>query len=369
LPARRLSDAGFAHVARYAALPSIEAPRWLVPLAGGAVAAGALDLYTPYRPKARLQRAALKLALRFGPRFWRPRQVTIATRHVPALLRIAEEALQTGGLQLGVSTGTPGPARKPTVAYLDVRGRIQAYAKVATSDIARSLVVNEAAILGRLAADYGEPRLWPQLLFAGELDGRCVALQSALAGKPASRAMGGGHVQLLARLAGGPPRPVLESDLLRSLGARLAAAGVKGAPWAVLDAALGSLARVELPRTLTHGDFAPWNLRERNGAVTAFDWEYGVLDGLPGLDALHHVLQAGQLLKGWGAAEIHAALQAWTSDVPFGLRFEQARALADVYLLQALAQRLETGNAPDDGLAMRYFAALDLRARTEAVPV
>src|SRR4051812_16173811 len=46
----RLEKSGFAYIRRLAVLPSLENPRWFVPLdAGGAAAAAGLSLYTPAR--------------------------------------------------------------------------------------------------------------------------------------------------------------------------------------------------------------------------------------------------------------------------------------------------------------------------------
>ena len=54
---------------------------------------------------------------------------------------------------------------------------------------------------------------------------------------------------------------------------------------------------MRIPSTIVHGDFAPWNLREHNGQIAAFDWEYAELDGLPLVDQTHYELQVGYLLK------------------------------------------------------------------------
>ena len=73
-------------------------------------------------------------------------------------------------------------------------------------------------------------------------------------------------------------------------------------PHPAFELALRWLARhrpVSSGRTIVHGDFAPWNLRERDGAISAFDWEYGQPSGLPLLDELHYRLQVGFLLENW----------------------------------------------------------------------
>jgi hypothetical protein len=118
-----------------------------------------------------------------------------------------------------------------------------------------------------------------------------------------------------------------------------------------------------------HGDFAPWNLREQDGEISAFDWEYGVVDGLPGLDALHHVWQTCMLLEKSGASEALAALEACARSLGLGMNKTEAAAFVNLYLAHGLAQRLELGCEADDGLLQGYRAALALRpvARKAAV--
>ncbi len=136
----------------------------------------------------------------------------------------------------------------------------------------------------------------------------------------------------------------------------------------VLDHATRELASVELSPTVMHGDFAPWNLRLQKNAIAAFDWEYGVLDALPGLDELHHHWQTGFLLHGWGAIQAEAFLQDWASRQPFGLPLAQAEALIKIYLLHALVQRLETGHEDSDQMVGRYFDSLRRQVTLEMVP-
>src|SRR5215218_9121800 len=81
--AERFAQAGHTYVRRLAILPSLDHPRWLVPLdAGGAVAAAGLSLYTPARRSAHLKKFAVGLAARSGLKFWCRDTVTIACREI-----------------------------------------------------------------------------------------------------------------------------------------------------------------------------------------------------------------------------------------------------------------------------------------------
>ncbi len=369
LSPRRLREAGFEYVSTFAALPSIEDPRWLIPLERGGVAAEALNNYTPYRPAARLKLKILRLMLRTGPVLWRPQKVTIARRNPPELLQRLRGLLPNGEIHLAVSTGTAGPGRKSTLAALDGSGAPLAFAKMAETATAERLMQNEALIL-REIGDANRPQLaGPRLLFEGQLDGHPVTIQSPVAGRPAPRNMCESHFLFLQTLSHGLPRPGIESAFLRSLPERLDAVGLSsgGLPL-VLHQAIQILAEINLSPTLLHGDFAPWNLRLESNTITAFDWEYGVLDGLPGLDELHHHWQTGFLLHGWSAKQADGFLWDWASRPPASLGRGHAEALVIIYLLHGLVQRLETGYEDSDEMVGRYFEVLRRRLALQEVP-
>ncbi len=364
----RLRETGFDYVENFAAIPNIQDPRWLVPLNSGAVAAGALNIYTPYRRAAQLKLRILQLLFRTGPVLWRPQRVTVARRQQPELLRTLNGLLAGSAIHLTISTGTPGAGRKSTIAAIDGQGAELAFAKVASTSTAEQLMHNEASILREVGFARRLPVLAPRLLFEGQSDGRLVTIQSPVAGRAAPKDLGERHSVFLQTLSLGRPRPVAESALLRSLPERLASVGLSDGYFPmILDRAARELAGVELSPTVMHGDFAPWNLRLQKDAIAAFDWEYGVLDAIPGLDELHHHWQTGFLLYGWSANQAEAFLREWALQPPTGLGKAQAEALVKVYLLQALAQRLETGHEDSDQMVGRYFELLRRQTMLEVV--
>jgi len=62
--------------------------------------------------------------------------------------------------------------------------------------------------------------------------------------------------------------------------------------------------------TLYHGDFAPWNVRAVNSQnLRAFDWERGQLEGIPGWDWFHFIIQTSILPKRYSTERVAAEVE------------------------------------------------------------
>ena len=110
------------------------------------------------------------------------------------------------------------------------------------------------------------------------------------------------------------------------------------------------LKRLPVPRTITHTDFVPWNLRQDRDAIAAFDWDTAELDGLPLYDELHHQIVVGRLIRHWSVERAHDCLLRLASSAPLGLAPEPVRALQVVYFLHAILRFLTQGHADDHPL-------------------
>lgn len=77
--------------------------------------------------------------------------------------------------------------------------------------------------------------------------------------------------------------------------------------WQVLGAALaGKTVRT----TLQHGDFAPWNIRAINAQnLQVYDWERGQLQGIPGWDWFHFVVQTAILARRLSVQRVAAEVE------------------------------------------------------------
>jgi hypothetical protein len=135
---------------------------------------------------------------------------------------------------------------------------------------------------------------------------------------------------------------------------------------AILDEIIPFLRRFSVPPTITHTDFAPWNLRQNRGTIAAFDWDTAELDGLPMYDEVHHLMVVGLLIKRWTAERAHDCLLRFASSAPLGLRSEQVRALQVVYFIHAILRLLVQGHS-DDHPMVGWFRDVLCRLHPPAV--
>jgi hypothetical protein len=71
----------------------------------------------------------------------------------------------------------------------------------------------------------------------------------------------------------------------------------------------GQLATRRVHPVIQHGDFAPWNIKvaSRNGDWHVLDWERGQLEGVPGWDWFHYLIQVSILVQ---RREVNQTIQA-----------------------------------------------------------
>jgi hypothetical protein len=335
-----LRRAGFGRIQRLAVLPGLENARWFVPLGRSAVSSAAFDLYTPARASARLKRLGARMMAHARLPFWYRDQICIAQRSASPLESAMGHLFPGTALHVALSSGAPDDARnrKVSAAVIDSTGCVLAFLKLARSPICRGLVRNEASVLRRLPGVLGEDfAAAPRLLFSGDVDGTLVTAQTPLPGRTVS-GWGSAHHSFLKSLETRQVCPAAESQFVLSLQERIAALlPARPQLGAVLNSVMPELARIRLPITVIHGDFAPWNLRRRHVRLAAYDWEYGHLGGIPGVDESHYLLQSGYLLENWSIGTAIGRLRAAEA------RGGPSRAVQVVYLVDMLTRLAAEG--------------------------
>jgi hypothetical protein len=340
----RLRSLGFSHVREMAVVPGLTNPRWFIPLESRSVASAAFRIYTPYRLRARIQHIAARAIARTG-RYWSRDRVTIAQRSVSAFESTVRGVVRLPSPAIGFASGTPVPPHKPVFVVLDARGRPRAFGKVAVEEAARVPLRREARALAALAEK--RPALAPALLLESEVDGRLVTLQGALTGAAGPRSFTDMHRRFLDALETGQERSVGDTEYLSQLRTRLSSITELAPEVAALLRLGPSLSSLRVRGAIMHGDFAPWNIRQIGGRISAFDWEHACLDGISVIDSLHHVLQVGVLLNGWNAMTAFERLMSFASEPAPGLDRRDLLRLESVYLLDLTARTLEDGPTAD----------------------
>ena len=346
----RLIAAGYTYARRYAALPSLANARWFICLDTGKLAAASFSLYTPSRKSARIKKAIAQRLAKLRVPGWYRDEVIVASRQPPPLEVKIAELFPGQTIRLALSSGAPEPAinRKPSASVIDREGNVLAFAKIATSRVSREIVEHEAEILAGLAVLDRPQLVTPRLLFAGEVDGRYIAVQSPLPGTPAPAKFTLDHAKFLVSLQGKMRKPAAETNMVQSLAPRIAALQpARPALADALDAIMPTLEQTPVPSTIVHGDFAPWNLRTHDGKLAAFDWEYAEIDGLPLIDSMHFRLQVGLEMEKWDVATASERLASSTHD---DFDTNQNRAILAVYLIDQLARLYREGYSSDHGM-------------------
>jgi hypothetical protein len=346
---RRLLQAGFTYVRRFAVLPDARRSRWFIPLDTPAVSVAAFCLCAPFRAAAQLRHHGCRAAARLGLPLWYRDELCIAQRVVPPVERVVASLFPGRSLRLALSSGTPPPAinRKLSLAVLAPGGRVLAFAKLpGPCPASDHNVRHEAEVLAQLAVRQQGARA-PRVVFAGDIGARYLAVFTPLQGQPPCPEPADGHRRFLDNLRTNQLRPAGDTVFARSLDGHSRLLDGRPMLRELLGDLLALLRALRVPATTVHGDFVPWNLRQHRGDIAAFDWEYAQFDGLPLIDETHHLLAVGYLLKRWTPEHACRRLLEVASAAPLGLTSRAVRALQLSYLLDYVLRLFREGHGDD----------------------
>jgi Phosphotransferase enzyme family len=359
----RVSDAelkskGLGYVRRFAVLPDLKTARWFVPLDSPGVSSAGFALYSPAKFSARLKVAAARLATHSRLSLWYRDEIVIAQRELPPIERKMMELFPGVEIRLALSSGAPEPARnrKTSIAVIATDGKIVGFAKVAGSELSLRLLRDESRMLPELAR---RKITAPDLIFAEEVDGAFVMVQKPLNGKPVTARFGESKQVFLRSLRSDRMVRASDSSFVTTLAARIE--NLPASHHELADAlhdVLPVLDEMQIPATIVHGDFAPWNLREHDGQIAAFDWEYAEVDGLPLIDETHYRIQVGYLLEKWNIPQAVASLGRVHLENDLSLTAKQVRALQVVYLIDNLTRLFGEGYDEAENEMVAWYGRL-----------
>jgi hypothetical protein len=347
---------GFVELERFAVVPSLARPRFLVPLASRRAAWASTSRYNALRPaRVRALRAAVGTGMRLGlgQRMLRDRlHVFVAAGTAPERLAELEigahlrRALEAPGLVMGIGVRAPHPNRKPTLQLFHPGGEPAGYVKVGWSPLTRALVRTEVEALRACQANPPAGLAVPGLLLAGRWRDLELAVTAPLPTgvrrhRHAERPPAVEVTRRIAAMEGTRELPLATSPWW--LGVRkLIDATANGDPGlaATLRGCADELERAHGAEPLVfgrwHGDWVPWNLAWEHGRLHAWDWEHSGPDAPLGFDLLHWHFQVAFVQRGRDAAEAAArcAELAAPELARLGLGPAAARALPRLYLLE-----------------------------------
>ena len=313
-------------------------PRWIIP--DGPNLHSLLASWSPYRLGSRAMWYGMLAARRIGVPGWLPRTERVELQHTQG---VNWQAVGWKGQHPPVPViyvGTPGPRQKAVIHLLDPSsGQCGVVVKTALQPLARAAIVREASVLAGLEEE--SCRIAPRLIYCDDSHG--VATQRYVTGSSGSRKFLSEYQDLLRSLLLPDEYTTLvghavmwEDHPLWDYVTRSERRLLGSALSAQIDAS-------RLPACWMHGDFAPWNIRNRSDQSPALiDWELAERGGLPLLDAFHFMHIQQFLFK-------RAETACFADLVPFaesiGISAELCRKLEIAYLTQSYFTCMEWGDS------------------------
>jgi hypothetical protein len=274
----------------YKAYPNLARARWFFPANDTTVRrAGIRELFHPSSLKGHLLQ---KLILSGG---LPGTKVLLQDAAIGQLESELAWALSETEIRTAFYTGVAGAYRKITAQVMSPGGRTLAFAKIATSPATRELIERERRVLLRLSKIENLQDRVPEVLHAFDWEDSRVLLITSGPDQPGPRRLSSAHSDLCRevflpfaeRITFGDGAMMAKmSDTLRRIGPQLPE------PLSIcLNRALarvgGELGPVQLPVSLCHRDFAPWNTRIGFRGLFAFDWDGAQDDTTPLYDLFH----------------------------------------------------------------------------------
>jgi hypothetical protein len=280
------------------------------------LAAQTLALYPAQTPRARLAKQALRLTLASHLPFG-IEKISVPVSSAHPLTKFLSD-LAGGFPEFGILAGNPNAAGRRFIFLIFNReGKPEAVVKVGTSERAKQLIQLEKYFLTNAKSIPGIPRLRDA---HSSPQAEALALDFIPGDSPGRN----DEVKI----------PNLLSSWLRTEETVLIS---ETRVWFDLQNAcstnplflkLASLLKNKSVRAAVfHGDFAPWNIKvSADGTWTVFDWERGDLNGLPGYDWFHYLIQTRILVT----RETTSGLLERLEKLFYSSEFKKYAAIADI---------------------------------------
>ena len=260
----------------YAAYPNLANVRWLLPANQPALRrAGIEGLYQPSSLRGRALRTIIGAGAVQGEKVW------LEEDNLQRLETMLGSVMGVEAVRLAFYLGVPAPHRKVTAQVLTPDGKTLAYAKIATSQLAQAALKTERRALWRLSQSAGLQGTVPEVLGSLEWRGGTILLITMGPPRPGPRGLSSAHLRFCTQLFQSfrGHQTFVESPMWSSMSEiwlHLQRSSPETLP-ADLGPALErlheELGPVNMPLSLAHGDFAPWNTRLGERSLFVLDWE------------------------------------------------------------------------------------------------
>jgi Phosphotransferase enzyme family len=260
----------------YAAYPNLANVRWLLPANQPALRrAGIEGLYQPSSLRGRALRTIIGAGALQGQKVW------LEQDNLARLETMLASVMGVEAVRLAFYLGVPAPHRKVTAQVLTPDGKTLAYAKIATSQLAQAALKTERRALSRLSERAGLQGTVPEVLGSLDWHGGTILLITMGPPRPGPRGLSSAHLRFCTQLFQSfrGQETFVESPMwtcMSEIWLHLQHSSPETLP-ANLGPALerlhDQLGPVNMPLSLAHGDFAPWNTRLGERSLFVLDWE------------------------------------------------------------------------------------------------
>lgn len=285
----------------FAVLPNGSAPRTLIPLEPHACTLRALEQMRVFAPKARAAKFLLQGVAAMGALPMFAKMLEVSGNRGESLFDKVAQLTGQADIKFSVSFGTPSGYRKLTITAMSPNGEPLAFVKVPMTSAATNRIEHEGETLKALSRSVVS-NFVPRVLFAGKWNGQTVLCISAGPAEASSVRFDCRHRAFLDELWEVQCVHRDGAELVSDVAAQVSqdAANLDSVSGNVVSQALESVRirvkGVKIRCGLSHGDFAPWNLRNFGSGLFAFDWEASEF-GRPNLwDIAHFDTQMVTLL-------------------------------------------------------------------------
>ena len=282
-----ISDVNYS--AEFLVIPGNGAPRWIIP-ADARLGRGILTQWRPYGLSSKIKWSVLLTFYKFRLLSKIPKiQIISALQNEEVgLHKIDHQVLRRRNEVVPVIyVGTPGPQQKAVVTLIDIKSKAPlAIMKIPLGEQAKKSIIREAnmlAMLPEIGVGGGS-----SVLTVDEHAG--VSLQTVLSGKLSPREFTLRHLGWLLSLPTAGEKFTFDEQKkkLVSLYSSAKFEMTLEQKESINNALLIIEGEKYFDLILTHGDFAPWNIKkEKYSKLKVFDWEDARVNGFPLWDICH----------------------------------------------------------------------------------